>query len=119
MFQTWSKLLKLVVTKGNIVSDVALVTCHIESFLELILGLIVFLFLIEHASLRHNSFWSVSGHLSNKGFGVLDLFKFILNSDLQLKNFLSVVGIFNLLNNLSCFIVKSSFEERLSVVKLV
>jgi hypothetical protein len=119
MFQTWGKLLKFIVTKGDVVSNIALVSSHVKSFLELVLGFFVFLLFIEHASLSYDSLWSIGGHLSDKRLGVLDFFKLVLNSDLKLENFLSIVSVLNLLNNFSGLSVESSFEKRLSVIKLV
>jgi hypothetical protein len=56
VFETWSKLLHLVITQCNVVSNVTLVPCHVESFLELVFGIIELLFLEKHATLSHDGF---------------------------------------------------------------
>jgi len=54
VLETWSKLLHLVVAQSNIVGDIALVTCNVECFLELVLGLIKLFFFEQHAPFSHN-----------------------------------------------------------------
>ena len=56
VFETWSKLLHLVVAQSNVVSNIALVPCHVESFLEFVLGIIELLFLEKHAALSYDGF---------------------------------------------------------------
>ena len=50
---------------------------------------------------------------------MINLFKFILNGNLKLKNFVCVILILNGLANLLGFLVHGSLEEGLSVVHLV
>ena len=47
------------------------------------------------------------------------LFKFILDMGLELENLVGVFWIFNLLGNFGCFLIHSSLEQALSMVKLV
>jgi hypothetical protein len=46
VLQRWGQLLHLVVAKSDVVGNVALVTAAVEGFLELGLGVFVFLFLV-------------------------------------------------------------------------
>ena len=47
------------------------------------------------------------------------LFKFILDMSLELENLVCVFWILNLLSNFGCFLIHSSLEQALSVVKLI
>jgi hypothetical protein len=48
-----------------------------------------------------------------------NLLKLILNGDLELKDLLSVVGVFDLLDHLGSILVHGSLKQALSVVELV
>ena len=50
---------------------------------------------------------------------MLNLFKFILDSNLQLKHLVSVIRVLDLLAHLGCVSIQSSLEEGLSVVHFV
>ena len=48
-----------------------------------------------------------------------DFFKFVLNSDLELKYLVTVLWVFDLLRHLLCLSVETGLIERLSVVESV
>ena len=50
---------------------------------------------------------------------MLNFFKFVLNSNLKLKDFVSIIGVLDLLTDLGGIVVKGRFEQRLGVVHLV
>ena len=56
MLKRWSKLLHLIITKRNVISDVARIARDVDGFSELILGLVELLLLEEAASLRNHGF---------------------------------------------------------------
>ena len=63
VFQGRGQLFHLIIAKSNVISDVALVTSLVESVLELSSGFLVFLFLVEKASLGNDCLGGVHGQL--------------------------------------------------------
>ena len=114
-----SQLLQLVVAKGDVVSDVALVPSGIQSFSELRLGLLILFFFVEDATLCNKRFRSLRLHLLDEGFGMGHLFQFILDVYLQLQDFVCIIIRLDLLRHLQGFLVHASLEKTLSMIHLV
>ena len=119
VLQTWRKLFRPVVAESNVVGDITLVACDIQSFLEFCSCLIEFGLFEQHATLGNNCFGGVDWLLLNERFGSSDLFKLILDADLQLQNFIFKVSAFDLLQNFECVLIHASFVKSLCMIQLI
>ena len=119
VLQRGRQLLELVVAESDIVGDVALVAGRVERLLELALGVFVLLLLVKDTALGDNSLSRVRRHLGDERLGVGHLFQLVLDVHLELQNFVSVVGVINLLGYLRGLLIHASLEEALSVVQFV
>jgi hypothetical protein len=63
----WCQLFQLVIAEGNVVCDIALVSCHVHCVLEFLASLLILLFLEEKAALSDDHFRGVWWHLRNQG----------------------------------------------------
>ena len=119
MLQRWCQLLELVVTKGDVVGYVALVARGVERLLELGLGVLVLLLLVEDATLGDDGFAGIGRHLRDETLGVRHLLQLVLDVHLELQDLVGVVGVVDLLGHLGSLLVHASLQKALGVVQLV
>jgi len=112
-------LFHFVEAKSNVVGDVTLVTTYLECLTELVLSLLEFLFLVKNAALSNNGLSTLRRKLANQAFSVRHFFKFILNVDLDLYNFVRILRILNLRSYLASFGIHTGLEQRLGMIELV
>lgn len=88
ILQTGGKLFLLVVAKGDVVGDFAVIAYSVHGVLELKTGLFEFAFLIENAGLVDHDVWVLLIGLTEKGFGMLHFILLISNQRLKQDNLL-------------------------------
>ena len=72
VLQAGRQLLQFVVAQRDVVCNITLITGQVESLLELVFGVLIVLFLVEHAALRNESLSRFRRQLTDEGLGLSD-----------------------------------------------
>lgn len=100
VFKGRCKLLHFVVTQGNIVSELTVVTSCIHSIMELSPGLLVLALLIEDTAIIDHYIGVLLIALPQQSLGMLNLVLLVADKGLQENNLLLVGGVLDALTDL-------------------
>lgn len=117
VLQRWRQLLHLIVTQGYVIGKVTLVPTWVESLLEFLPWLFVLLLFIKETSFSNDCLWGVSVQTLSKTLSMRDLFKFILDGNLELGDLVLMSG--DALAYLESLFVHSTLVQTLCMVEFI